>query len=245
MTVVADPSFTLHHRAEILAIVERLQRERVLATVEFDEGHALVTRILDVRRDTGSLVFDTARDADQQRRLFASRSLAFTTELDHVQIGFETGPASIVTLVDGPAAVVGLPVSVVRLQRREWFRAALPVEPPMRCTLLDREGHAMQAQAIDLSAGGAALLVGDAAAQTARTGSDHELILSLPDVGRLELDANLRSVNSMAGGPAGSPRKVRLGVRFSSVPSRTSNDLQRYVQRIEVEQLRILRRRGG
>ena len=239
-----DATFALHHRAEILAIVERMLRERALTTVEFADGHALVSSLLEVRRDANVMVFDVARDPEQNRRLFASQTLGFVTELDHVQVAFETGPASLIARVDGPAAVVELPSSVIRLQRRAWFRAALPVMPPIRCTVLDRNGQATPAQAIDLSPGGAALIVDDPAARHTQAGCEHELILSLPDVGRLELDATLRTVKP-TGAADGARSRIRMGYRFDAVPARTASRIQRYVQHVEVSQLRVLRRRGG
>ena len=238
MTVV-DPSYLLHHPAEVLAIVERLRREHRLTTVEFGDGHAIVSSILEVRRDTGVLIFDIARDADQNRRLFASSSLSFVTELDHIRISFETGAASTCTVADGPAAVVALPDLVARLQRREWFRAELPGDPPIRCTVLDDHGNASPARTLDLSEGGAALLVDDTTARDAKPGSDHELILSLPEVGPVALEATLRTV-----GPSPGSSKIRMGFRFEGVPPKTASRIQRYVQRLEAMQLRAHRTRG-
>ena len=237
-----DTEYTLHHRADILAIVDQMLRDRSLTTVEFADGHAIVSSVLEVRRETNALVFDVARDTEQNRRLFASPALHFVTELDHVQVAFETRAASLVSLADGPAALVELPTSVMRLQRREWFRAALPVEPPIRCTVLGENGDVTPGQAIDLSPGGTALLVTGATAEESLPGMRRELILSLPEIGRLELHATLRTVTTLPADAGLS--KIRMGFRFDAVPSKTAYGIQRYVQRIEVNQLRVLRRRG-
>ena len=237
MTVV-DPTYTLHHPAEVLAIIERLKHERALIAVEFGDGHAIVSSVLEIRREARVLIFGIARDADQKRRLFAAQSLGFVTELDNIQIAFETGAASLCAFVDGPAAVVALPDAVMRLQRREWFRAELPVQPPIRCTVLDEQGNATPACTIDLSAGGAALLVEDLAATGAKPGSDHELILSLPEVGQLALEATLRTVM-----PSLRSSNVRMGFRFEGVAPKTASQIQRYVQWLEVKQLQVLRTR--
>ena len=240
-----DSRCTLSHKVEILAIVERIRRERTLTTVEFGDGQAIVSSLLDVRRDSDALLFDVARDPEQNRRLFASRTLRFMTELDRIQISFDTSAASMVSLSDGPAAVVPLPQTVVRLQRREWFRAALPVQPPIRCSLLDEDGHVIAGQAIDLSEGGAAVIVDDAGTGRPTPGSDRELILSLPEIGRLELDATLRTIRPIPGSGAhrGQVPRVRIGLRFELLPARTAAQIQRYVQQVEVNQLRILKRR--
>lgn len=243
MRPVDDPHFDLHHPVDIVEILDRLQREKILVTVEFGDGHAIVSSVLEVRRDANALMFDVARDPEANKLLFAAQSLAFVSEIDHIPILFETRAASRVAFVDGPAAVVDLPRVVTRLQRREWFRAALPLRPPVHCTVLDKQGQASAARAIDLSCGGAALLVDDPAAGLAERDSDHELILSIPEVGRLELEATLRTVRPASGPPDALASGVRLGFRFDRVPAKTSSRIQRYVQRLEVNQLRLLKRR--
>lgn len=244
MTVSADPIFTLRNRGEILSILERMTRERALTTVEFADGHAIVSTILEVRRDANVLVFDLAREVEENHRLFAAHGLGFVTQLDRVQIAFETRAASLVECADGPAAVVEVPDSVIRLQRRAWFRADLPTEPPVRCTVLDDIGNATPAMAIDLSPGGTALLIRDMPMAQTRPGSDHELILSLPEVGRVELDATLCSVMRTMLRPESGASMLRAGFRFDAVPPRIASRIQRYVQYLEVTHLRGLRRRA-
>jgi c-di-GMP-binding flagellar brake protein YcgR len=237
------PDYTLRHRGEILQILDRLHRERTLTTMEFGDGHAIVSRVIDVRGEDNAIVFDVARDADANDVLFASNGVSIVTELDHIQIAFETGAPMMVAYADGPAAVVDVPRAITRLQRREWFRAELPIRPPIRVTVVDEDGNASPALALDLSCGGAGIVIDDPAFE-AEAGTRHELVLSLPEVGRVALDATLRTVRTTTGLPAIGTGKVRLGFRFDRVPGRTSNQIQRYVQRLEVNQLRVLRLRG-
>ena len=82
----------------------------------------------------------------------------------------------------------------------------------------------------------------DPAARPYPVGAGHELVLSLPVVGRLELDATLRTIAPASPAERAAP-KVRMGFRFEAVPPQTANRIQRYVQRLEVTQLRELRRR--
>ncbi len=241
MNAAAGNDCTLRHRLEILAIVERMKRERTRTTIEFGDHHAIVSSVLDVLRDRDALVFDVAHDAEQNRLLFASPALAFKTELDNIRISFETKVPLPVTLADGLAALVDLPLALLRLQRREWFRAALPVRPPIRCTLVDGAGGATAGQAIDLSPGGAAVIVEGRSDGLPLPGSDHEVILSLPGVGPMTLEATLRTVSTVAGM---SGRRVRMGFRFESVSATTSGRIRRYVQQVEGRQLRTLGRRG-
>lgn len=226
--------YTLHRTGEIVAILERLRIARALATVEFGDGHAIVSSLLELRRDCRVMIFDIARDPDQNRRLFASQRLSFVTELDNIPIAFETGAASLVNCADGPAALVKFPASLVRLQRREWFRVPLPLDPPIRCTVLDARGNASPALAVDLSCGGAGLIVEDHAGTLREPGSEHELILSLPEVGHIALDAKLSSVKSTQPSQNGAASKIRVGFRFEAVPAKIASQIQRYVNRVEL-----------
>lgn len=233
----SDDSYTLRHTGEIVAILERLRRERTLTTVEFGDGHAIVSSLLELRRDAGTMIFDIASDAEQNRRLFASQRLSFVTELDNIHITFETAAPSLVACSDGPAAAAGLPTALVRLQRREWFRVSLPLEPAIRCTVLDRHGNASPARAVDLSCGGAGLVVDERGDALGEPGTKHELILSLPEVGRIAIDARLSSVQETPALQAGASSRLRVGFRFESVPPKLANQIQRYVNRVELMRL--------
>lgn len=225
---------TLHRRDEIVAILDRLLSQRALATVEFGDGHAMISSLLELRRESGAMIFDIAHEPMQNRRLFAATRLSWVTELDQVEIAFETCAPTLIALKDGPAAVVPLPRRLTRLQRREWYRVELPDEPPIRCTVLDSSGNASPATVIDLSCGGAALVLDGDAASLGPSGSDHELILALPDLGRIEVDVKLRN----AAPESGAGPRVRAGFRFEKLSARTESQLQRYVQRAEVNRLR-------
>ncbi len=230
----ASDDYTLHHPGEIVAILERLRAQRALATVEFGDGHAIVSSLLELRRNVSAMIFDIARDPEQNRRLFAAQRLSFVAELDNIPIAFDTSAPSLVACADGPAALVEFPRALVRLQRREWFRVALPLDPPIRCTVFDAQGNASPARAVDLSCGGAALEVDDQGCALCEPDSEHELILSLPEVGRIALDAKLRSVKPAPASPKGSPSRVRVGFRFVAIPAKIASQIQRYVNRVEL-----------
>lgn len=230
---------TLHHAGEIVAILERLRLQRTLTTVEFGEGYAIVSSLLELRRDVGAMVFDIARDAEQNRRLFAAQRLSFVAELDSIPITFDTPAASLVACTDGPAALVEFPKALVRLQRREWFRVSLPLDPPIRCTLFDAQGNASPARAVDLSCGGAALEFDDQGGLSCELDSEHELILSLPEIGRIALDARPTSVKPTFAADNATPSRVRIGFRFVAIPAKIASQLQRYVNRVE-----LTRRKG-
>jgi len=238
-----DAHFAIHHPAEMIAILDRLQREKKPTTVELPDGATIVVRLLEVRHDARTLVFDLSQDDALNQRLFAAGKLAFVSELDRILIAFETDAPSRIAMIDGPAAVVPLPQSVTRLQRREWFRAALPVEPPVHCTVRDAHGDASAGRAIDLSCGGSGLVMDDPAFVNAKPGSEHGLILSIPEVGRIELEAELRTVSPAGRESDDAAVKTRLGFRFEDVPSKTALQIQRYVQHVEVHRLRMAKQR--
>jgi len=231
--------YALHRREEIVALFERLVAERTVLSVDYAEGLTIVSRVLEVRRDADVLVVDVSGDAAANDGLFAASKLFFLTELDQIQIAFESTRAAPIAMSDGPAAAIALPDTVVRLQRREWYRVHLPLDRRLLCTVLDRHGQAQPARAVDLSCGGVGVVV-DQDALTSRIGDGIELILSLPDGDQLSLDATVSNILPAEAPTPGDPVQVRLGFRFERVSPRTETRLQRYVTRLEVAQ----RKRG-
>jgi c-di-GMP-binding flagellar brake protein YcgR len=227
--------FALHRRDEIVALFERLLAERTVMSVDYADGLTIVSRVLEVRRDAGVLVMDVSSDATINVALFAAPKLFFLTELDQIQIAFESTRAAPIAMSDGPAAAIALPETVVRLQRREWYRVHLPLNQRLLCTVLDRNGNALPAHAVDLSCGGVGVVV-DQEALRSQIGDGIELILSLPDGDLIELDATVSNILPTTPPAPGDPVQVRLGFRFEHVSPRTETRLQRCVTRLEVAQ---------
>ena len=140
--------------------------------------------------------------------------------------------------VDGrPAFSAKLPESVMRLQRREYFRLSLPVTRPLKCSLTftPKEGKPtkMECLVADVSGGGLGLvgLPADLPIELGLVLTDVKM--DLPEVGmisgRLQVCSVIQSTNRL-----GIATK-RAGCEFVNLPGPMMTLLQRYIIKIERE----------
>ncbi len=128
--------FKVYSRREICLLLRSLSEHKQLIRVLMEgSGEATVTSILAVDEDTDSLIIDIAADQDVNAHLVASDNVSFETALDRIRIVFFATEVEAIAYDDGPALRVAIPTSVIRLQRREFYRVPTPVSVPVHCTI--------------------------------------------------------------------------------------------------------------
>jgi c-di-GMP-binding flagellar brake protein YcgR len=169
--------------------------------------------------------------------LLDSRQIVVTSvlaQLDGVSISFATGPVALCTYEKLPALRIAIPKSLVRLQRREHFRVAMPIANPVRCivpSLSADNREPITTHIVDIGCGGVAL-----AETSGRLGTETGRIL--PDC-RLLLPENVTLVTSLEVRNSAQIRlhngafQTRLGCKFVNLPNDMAATLQRFVMDIE------------
>lgn len=122
-----------YSRIEILANLRVLIDRHVLTTVYFDQGASfIITRILGFTADFEELIFDLSPDAKTNEKLQESSDLTMVAFFNHIKVQFTVNRAVLTQFENAPALRVGLPRSLLRLQRRTAFRAHAGGQQP-RC----------------------------------------------------------------------------------------------------------------
>jgi c-di-GMP-binding flagellar brake protein YcgR len=223
--------YLIHSRREISALLRQLTEKRELVRMIFSEGEeAIATAVLEVRED--SVIIDSAPNADQLERVLASRSISFDTALERIRIAFFTTRIE-ACMHDGlPALRIPLPETMVRLQRREYYRVLTP-----RCSIqMEHEGgpppvsFAVQ----NVSAGGIAL-IDDEQVLDASKGTEYgncELLLP----GAQSIIATLCVMNCCDITLYNGRTARRIGCAFVNPNAAMLALVQRYVSKLERDQ---------
>lgn len=226
-------SFRIYSRVEILALLRELVAKRSRVTVNFAGGNRfIVTSLLCANPEFEELIIDCGSDAEANRQLLRADALHFMTVLDQIRIEFTAFHAE-PTIFEGlPALRVRMPDSVVRLQRREYYRVLTSLVRPLVCEAPDpAEPQAtLSLRVLDLSGGGLAFHVpGDKAPFLVG-----ELLegcsLDLPEAGRVIFNASVRSI-AMHARPPG----LRIGCAFVRLPGHAHKLIQRQILGMERE----------
>jgi flagellar brake protein len=224
----AEERFRVASRLEIVGYLRQIAERHEQVGVEFGQRDFIVTALLDVDSQAGRIVCDYGADANAMNRLLRASSLRLATQLDHVGVRFESGPAAPASLDGAPAFVIELPSSILRIQRREGYRLRVPLGRPLRCEIADPQspGKRLAVRVRDISVCGMSLVDLPVHWRVASGTIYRECTVVLPDgLGTLRVDLEVMHAPQSAG--------ARCGCRFISPGQATATRIQRYITRIE------------
>lgn len=229
--------FEVDSRREIVALLRAIgEKNQLIRMLVRGEADVCVTSILDVDPDTNSVYFDCSIDADQNRRILEAKRLSFETTLDKIRILFSTEEARAATHHGAPALLVAIPPTLIRLQRREFYRMATPVSNPVRATIpIPPElggGNALVPLA-DISCGGIAILDNKLLLGNTIGHKYANCRIDLPEIG--VVTTGLRVRNSMELTLLNNKSNRRLGCEFIDISRGNLAVVQRYITKLERE----------
>lgn len=227
--------FTVHSRAEILFLLRTIQKRKLLVNLDLQESrHCMITSVLAVDEASNTLILDSARDDALNREVLAGSKAEFRCSVDGVAVSFTIGAARTCDFERLPALCVGVPASLIRLQRREHFRVALPIAHPVQCIVPPLDASELEpivTHIIDIGCGGVAIAEssGRLGTETGRTLPECRLLLPQIEmiVTTLEIwnTAQIRLHNGAY--------QTRFGCKFADLPNDRLASLQRFIMDLE------------
>ena len=228
--------FEIESRREIVALLRNIgQKNQLIRMLIQGELDVCVTSILDVDDQRDSVVLDTSIDEEQNKRIAKAGRLSFETTLDKVRILFAAERIEAITHEGAAAFRIHVPPTLIRLQRREFYRMSTPVTNPVRVMipLPEELGGNTSFPLADISCGGIALLdnkmvLGDAIGKLFPG-----CRIDLPEIGAVTTSLQVR--NSLDMTLLNNKSNRRLGCEFSDIQRNMLAQVQRYITRLERE----------
>ncbi len=239
--MVADlEPYQVYSRVEILANMRVLIDQHILATVYFDRGEKFfVTRFLSVNPEFEELIFDLGSDSRVNEQLRSADGLTVVAFLDHIKVQFAADRAELTQFEDAPAFRMRMPRSILRLQRRNAFRARTPLaKSPMAMLppVPDREGKSdtTRVRITDISATGLAFVtpVGKPVLSAGMRLLGCQLEFSENE--KIDADMEVRHVSIYKDGFG--REMCRAGCMFLRLSGAAQMTIQRYVNQLAVSE---------
>ena len=228
--------YEIESRKEIVSLLRGIGgKNQLIRMLIQGESDVCVTSILDVDDQLDTVVLDSSIDKEQNTRILASQGLSFETTLDKVRILFAAERVEATVFEGNPAFRIAVPPTLIRLQRREYYRIATPVTNPVRVVIAlpDELGGSTTFPLADISCGGIAILdnkmiLGDA------IGKEYpNCRIDLPEIGQVTTALQVR--NSLDLTLLNNKTNRRLGCEFVNIQRSTLAYVQRYITRLERE----------
>lgn len=229
--------FEVESRREIIALLRSIgEKNQLIRMLVQGEADVCVTSILEVQPDNNTVILDCSIDREQNQRIVGAAAVHFETTLDKIRILFSSDKVEKCLYRGNPAFRMALPATLIRLQRREFYRMSTPVSNPVRVAIplpAELGGGNHPFPLADISCGGIAildnkLLLGDT---IGRNYADCRI--DLPDVGAIVTTLQIR--NSLDMTLLNNKSNRRLGCQFIDIPRPMLAQVQRYITKLERE----------
>lgn len=228
--------FLLHTRTEIRYVLRSLVENVSQITIFFNEGKDLLLTTLAAYDDEG-LIFDYGASSEMNRKAQEVEKLFCIATLEKVKIQFILKGLRTIEHEGRPSFRAAYPETLLRLQRREYYRLTMPVTRPLTCIipLPDKDGQAdsFSVNVVDISGGGLALVAPPEHVPFAPNTEFPNCRIDLPEIGTVVATLKVKSVFEVTL-RSGTVLK-RSGCEFIKIPSPMITLIQRYIIKVERE----------
>lgn len=230
-------NFEVESRREIISLLRNIgEKNQLIRMLIQGEADVCVTSVLEVDPDSNTLYLDCSINKDQNRRIVAAKRLSFETTLDKIRILFASEGAQETTYKNLPALKIAIPASLIRLQRREYYRMATPVSNPVCVTIpmpAELGGGTSVFPLADISCGGIAILDNKLVLGNTIGNKYEGCRIDLPDIGPVTTTLQIR--NSLDLTLLNNKTNRRVGCEFLDISRGNLANVQRYITKLERE----------
>jgi len=231
--------YLLHSRTEITFLLRSMLKKECMVTIYFDHGRFFfLTALLDLDEKNGHVLIDVGSDEAVNQRALKADHLLCTASLDKVKIQFSLKGLQAAKQGGRPAFLARLPQSVLRLQRREYFRLDTPQGNPIICQMkVARENGGyvnLNLPLLDISGGGVGLMAPlDSETMLAVGNQFSACRIDIPEEGVIQVDLIVRNAFHIT--MRNGSQHLRVGCEYVDLPGSRLSMVQRYITRIERE----------
>lgn len=240
-----EEKYLLRDGREILAILKSIIAARALVSVRLaPRNESYLSALIDINENDGSVLLDGSADPLQNERIAQAEALDCVTQLDKVRIQFILAAQRTVWEGGSAGFRCDLPATLLRLQRREFYRLQTPISQTVTCTVplphADGFRRTTELRILDISGGGVAVAVPPVGVRFEPGAEFPDSLLHLPEVAPIPARLIVRNLFRIT--HRNGSEVLRAGCQFADMPRGAEDAIQRYI--LKIERTRSARERG-
>jgi c-di-GMP-binding flagellar brake protein YcgR len=230
-------------KRQILAYLSAMHDKNQLLEVK-PTGSSLtsLSAIVDIDDAQGIIIIDILKDEAVTQRAVDAGSVDIEGLLDHIKISFTSQNFEICEHEGRPAISLSIPDVLIRLQRREFYRVPTPIINPVLCKIPATSWDGPTSIALpvrNISSGGIQAL--DETMQIDSTLGKVYRNCTIYISAAENFSADLEVKNTYSAVTPGGHMGAKIGFQFVRLDGKSENILQKYINRLELEQRAIKR----
>ena len=239
-SITDKEKYLLKSRDAVVMSLLDLSKKPELITAYYDHNNeSMITTVIDVLPERDLVILECGPDSNKNRQLLAGGSTTCLSKHNDIDIRFRLNGLRSARYQGQPVFAASIPDSLLRLQRREFFRVHAPLMAPITCHF-EHEEKELELPLADISIGGLALIDAKKRFSAKQGILLPQCTLSFPDKGgEVEVSLEVRGI-FMYGQNEG--QKVRrIGCAYLDLGPSDSHFIQRYINRLQIQQKNLAR----
>jgi c-di-GMP-binding flagellar brake protein YcgR len=227
--------YTITGKREIAFVLDALREHIEPMTMLFAQGaESFITIILDIDDEKGEVIFDWGGNEEINKRFLEAGSGTLLGYPEGIRVQCQIKNVAEIDYQGRRAFAAVLPVSLLRLQRREYFRINVPMAQQPLCTLEGPDKTILHLPIHGLSIAGISFTEApEAFAQFEQSTRIPHCRFELGEHGNFDCVIEVRYVTQLTGRTG---RVIgRMGCRFGGLTSVMQAHIQRYMMHVERE----------
>lgn len=233
--IAPEESYTIHNESDIQFVLRGIMQAKSLITLYFDQGHSFIlTSILAIDPRNKNMILDYGNDEKLNQKILNTAKLTCVTSQAKVKVEFKCNSIKKIQFQDNSAFIVNLPKSLIRMQRRDFFRITTPSIKPLKCIIplaAEYKSKTAEVALLDISCGGIAVI------------DQHPIVsfdpgtifkncqITLPEIGTITADIQVKNTYEVT--LHNEVTCKRAGCEFIKPPTKMLAMIQRYIVKLE------------
>lgn len=224
---------------EISFYLNQLVKRGSLLTAHIDDGKQFfLTAIVAVDAENGAILLDPAQADAINSAARSAQQVTLIANLDRIKVQFRLSALGEAQFNGRRTLSSRLPNTMLRLQRRGFFRLEPPLASPIHCRIAvdtpDGTSRNFDPRVADISGGGLSLTVPTNLADDCQPDTlFKDCRLEIPGEGVLLVNLHVRKLVEISANTG--LHNLRLGCEFVGLPGTRLAMIERYITRIERE----------
>lgn len=224
--------FAVSWKKEIVFILRAVMEKGELVSAYFNRGESfLLTSVVGVDPDRGAVYLDFGANEAMNRKILESDKIIFVSTHEKVKIQFNATRIEKVLFEGRDSFKIPLPETLIKLQRREYFRVTTPIINPLKCIVPMPDNRKIEVAIVDISIGGIGIILPPADPSIEPGMIFQGCHLILPDIGNIVATMEIRNVFEVT--LRNGLKTKRAGCQFIDLTANMQSMIQRYIIKVE------------
>jgi c-di-GMP-binding flagellar brake protein YcgR len=234
-----NKKYRISSKSGILSVLRLMIRNNSQSTCYFgDAGSFFPTALLNLDSQRGEMVLDYGPDEGINEQALQAGKWNIVAFPNQVKVQFSCQQIRKVEFEGHSAFLAQIPKSLLRMQKREYYRVATPMVASVKCTvpiLEEKSPSTMEVILQDLSCGGMAAIDSNGRGNFAEGSVYENCRIALPDIGTVNVSIRIIRVEPADTGLVHDLQSRRVSCEFVDTGENVLSLIQRYITRLELE----------